>query len=82
MFTAKRDGSCQKSADYYALDVVTIKMKYHLPRIDDLFDQVNGAKMFSNIDLGLGYSQIRVQQKEIRRTTFSSRVVFSANQCP
>jgi hypothetical protein len=51
MFTAKRDGSWRKCVDSRALNAVTIKNKYPLPRIQDLFDQLNGAKVFSKIDL-------------------------------
>jgi hypothetical protein len=61
MFTAKRDGSWRKCVDYRGLNAVTIKNKYPLPRIEDLFDQVNGAKVFSKIDLQSGYNQIRVR---------------------
>jgi len=51
MFTSKRDGSWRKCVDYRGLNAVTIKNKYPLPRIEDLFGQLNGAKVFSKIDL-------------------------------
>ena len=53
--------------DYRPLDEVTVKNKYPLPRIDDLFDQLNGAQVFSKIDLRLGYHQLRSELKTLRR---------------
>ena len=59
--------------DYHHLDRVTIKNKYHLPRIDNLFDQLEGASYFSKIDLRLGYHQLRVRGEDIPKTTFRTR---------
>ena len=59
--------------DYKPLNVVTIKNKYPLPRIDILFDQLAKAKVFSKIDLRSGYHQIKIRPKDIPKTTFSTR---------
>jgi hypothetical protein len=55
------------------LNKVTIKNKYPLPRIDDLFDQLKDAKIFSKIDLSLGYHQVRIKEEDINKTTFRTR---------
>jgi hypothetical protein len=59
--------------DYRPLNEVTIKNKYPLPRIDILFDQLTGARVFSKIDLMLGYHQICIRPEDIPRTTFTTR---------
>jgi hypothetical protein len=60
LFVEKKDGTRRMCIDYRALNEVTIKNKYRLPRIEDLFDQLRGASMFSKIDLRLGYHQLRI----------------------
>jgi hypothetical protein len=60
LFVKKKDGSLRMCVDYRPLNAVTVKNKYSLPRIDVLFDQLAGAKVFSNIDLRSGYHQIKI----------------------
>jgi hypothetical protein len=59
--------------DYQTLNVVTVKNKYPLSHIDILFDQLTSAKVFSKVDLHLGYHQIKIRPKDISKTTFSTR---------
>ncbi len=73
IFTEKNDGSWRMCVDYRALNATTIKNKHPLPRIEDLFDQLKGAKVFSKIDLKSGYNQIRVREEDIEKTAFSTR---------
>ncbi|KAI3746259.1 hypothetical protein L6452_08685 [Arctium lappa] len=73
LFINKKDGSMQMCIDYRELNKVTVKNKYPLPRIDDLFDQLQGAGCFSKIDLRSGYHQVRVKESDIPKTTFRTR---------
>jgi hypothetical protein len=59
--------------DYRSLNDVTVKNKYPLPRIEDLFDQMRGARVFSKIDLRSGYHQMKIRPSDIPKTTFSTR---------
>ena len=69
----KKDGTLRMCVDYHPLNAVTVKNKYHLPRIDTLFDQLAGAMVFSKIDLRSGYYQIKIRPNDIPKTTFSTR---------
>nr|AAQ56348.1 putative reverse transcriptase [Oryza sativa Japonica Group] len=73
IFVEKKDKTKRMCVDYHALNEVTIKNKYPLPRIDDLFDQLKGAKVFPKIDLRSGYHQLRIREEDIPKTAFTTR---------
>jgi hypothetical protein len=73
IFVLKKDGTQRLCVDYRALNEVTIKNKYLLPRIDDLFDQLHGACVFSKIDLQLGCHQLKIRECDIPKTAFVLR---------
>jgi hypothetical protein len=72
LFVKKKDGSLQMCVDYRPLNAVTIRNKYPLPRIDVLFDQLAGAKVFSKIDLRSGYHQIKIRTSDVPKMAFST----------
>ena len=73
LFMRKKDGSLRMCIDYRQLNKVTVKNRYPLPRIDDLFDQLQGASYFSKIDLRSGYHQLRVRECDIPNTAFHTQ---------
>jgi hypothetical protein len=73
IFVPKKDGTQRMCMDYRALNEVTIKNKYPLPWIDDLFDQLRGACVFSKIDLRSSYHQLKIRESDIPKTTFITR---------
>jgi hypothetical protein len=73
IFVPKKDGTQRLCVNYRALNEITIKNKYLVPRIDDLFDQLRGACVFSKTELRSGYHQLKVQECDIPKTTFVSR---------
>nr|GFA00386.1 hypothetical protein [Tanacetum cinerariifolium] len=73
LFLKKKDGSMRLCINYYELNHVNIRNHYPLPRIDDLFDQLQGVKFFSKIDLRSGYLQLWVKEQEIPKTAFRTR---------
>ncbi|KAK8595287.1 hypothetical protein V6N13_123167 [Hibiscus sabdariffa] len=73
LFVKKKDGSMRLFIDYRQLNRVAIKNKYPLPRIEDLFDQLRDASVFSKIDLWSGYYQMRVKDANVPKTAFRTR---------
>ena len=73
IFVDKKDGTQRMCVDYWSLNEVTIKNKYPLHRINDLFDQLRGACVFSKIDLHFGYHQLKICATNIPKTTFTTR---------
>jgi hypothetical protein len=75
LFVKKKDGTLRFGIDIRQLNKVTIKNKYPLPGTDDLFGQLKNARIFSKIDLRLGYYQVRIKEEYINKTAFRTRYV-------
>ncbi|PKI72521.1 hypothetical protein CRG98_007085 [Punica granatum] len=73
LFVKKKDGSLRLCIDYRQLNRVTVRNKYPLPRIDDLFDQLQGATVFSKIDLRSVYHQLKIKDSDVPKTTFRTQ---------
>jgi hypothetical protein len=73
LFVEKKDGTKRMCIDYRSLNEVNVKNKYPLPRIEDLFEQLRGASVFSKIDLRSGYHQLRIQPSNIPKTVFITK---------
>ena len=83
LLVVKKDGSKRMCVDYRELNAVTIKNKHPLPRIEDLFDLLRGARIFSKIDLRSGYFQLRIHPGIFRRRhSHASTGYMSTRSCP
>ena len=73
LFVKKKDGSLRMCIDYRQLNKLTIRNKYPLPRIDNLFDQLQGSVVFSKIGLRSGYHQLKIREEDVPKSAFRSR---------
>ena len=73
LFVKKKDGSLRLCIDYRQLNKVVFRYQYPLPSIDELFDQLQGSRVYSKINLRLGYHQLRVQESDVPKTAFRTR---------
>ena len=73
LFVKKKDGTLRLCVDYRQLNKMTVKNKYLLPKIDDLFDQLKSASVFSKINLRSGYHQLRIKDVDVHKTVFRTR---------
>ncbi|GKG14209.1 putative reverse transcriptase domain-containing protein, partial [Tanacetum coccineum] len=73
LFVKKKDRSFRMCIDYRELNKLMVKNHYPLPRIDDLFDQLQGSSVYSKIDLRSGYHQLRVREEDVPKMAFRTR---------
>ena len=73
LFVKRKDGTLRLCIDYRELNKATVKNKYPLPRIDDLFDQLQGAQYFSKIDLRSSYHQLRISKADVSKMAFRTK---------
>ena len=73
LFVKKKDGTLRLCVDYRKLNKMTVKNKYPLPRIDEFFDQLKDASVFSKIHLRSGYHQLRIKDTDVHKTAFKTR---------
>ena len=73
LFVKKKDGTLRLCIDYRQLNKLTVKNKYSLPIIDDLFDQLKGVSIFSKIVLRFGYHQLMIKDEDVHKTAFRTR---------
>ncbi|GJP70425.1 hypothetical protein CLOP_g1368, partial [Closterium sp. NIES-67] len=82
LFVNKKGGGLRMCVDYRALNKITIKNRYPLPRIEDLFDRLQGAQWFSALDLAQGYHQLRITEEDVPKTAFVRRLaIFNGESC-
>jgi hypothetical protein len=74
IFVKKKDGTLRLCIDYHDLNKSTIRNKYPMPHIDDLFDQLKGASIFSKIDLWSGYHQLRIKEEDIPKKYIQNKI--------
>ena len=73
LFVKKKDGTLRLCIDYRGLNQITVKNKYPLPLIEELFEQLQGASFFSKLDLRQGYYQLKVKKEDVPKTAFNTR---------
>lgn len=73
IFVPKKNGKLRMCVDYRALNAITVKNRYPLPRIDELLDRLQGASVFTKLDLQSGYWQIRIKEEDVSKTAFRTR---------